>query len=165
MQLCDASTDRFESVADLDGARRSRQNGRADRGGIFAAWIIVGHDHAVRFGGGNGTHQRSFAAVAIAAGAQNNDQMSGSVRTQSIERLGQGVRLMRVINKNLRATAFANAFEPSFGAIEVFKRCEYRVCTIARRDGEPGCEHRILGLEFANQRQAQPIEFGLIFKS
>src|SRR5215472_12749029 len=73
-----------------------------------------------------GSSLRGLSAVAIAAGAQNNDQLSGSVRTQSIERLSQGVRLMRVINKNLRATAFANAFEPSFGAIEVLKRCEYR---------------------------------------
>src|ERR1700746_2271691 len=163
-QLGDGAPDCFAPVADLGGARRRRQNRGADRSGIFAAGIIVGDDYTVGLGGRTRAHQRPLAGIAIAAGANHDDQTSGSVRTQCLERLCQRIRLVRVIDEDLRAAAFADAFETTLGALKTFKPREYRAGVVAGSDGEAGCEERVLGLERAGERETDAIEFALVFK-
>ena len=68
----DCGTDRFVAIADLDGAGRGGDDCGADRGGVFAARIVVGDDDAVGLCGRDRPHQRTLAAVAVAAGAQHD---------------------------------------------------------------------------------------------
>src|SRR4029077_1212378 len=151
-QLGDDAPDRFAPVADLDGPRRRRQNRGADRRGILAAGIVVGYDHAVGFSGRDRAHQWALAGIAIAAGAEHDEQTSARVRAQRLERLCQRIRLVCVVDEDLRAAALSDALQTSFGAIEAFERGEYRAGIVAGGDGETGGEERILRLELADQR-------------
>src|SRR4029077_5686090 len=49
----------------------------------LAAGIVVGDDHPVGFGGGDGAHQGSLATIAIATRAEHDDESTGHVGTQA----------------------------------------------------------------------------------
>src|SRR4051812_47309955 len=70
------AADRLAAIAHLAHVRRVGRplhDGGADRGGIFAARIVVGDDDAVGALGGDGAHQGALALVAVAAGAEHDD--------------------------------------------------------------------------------------------
>ena len=97
--------------------RAAGQDGGADRGGIFAARIVVGDDHAIGLVGRDRAHQRPLALIAVAAGAEHHDQFALGVRPQRVQRLGQRIRLVRVVDKDRSAVTLANELEPAFGAL------------------------------------------------
>src|SRR5258707_5581553 len=71
------AADRLAAIADLAHVRRAGRplhDGGADRGGIFAARIVVGDDNPVGALGRGCAHQWSLAPVTGAAGAQHDDQ-------------------------------------------------------------------------------------------
>ena len=115
-QLADGAADRLAPVANLGGTRRGGKDRGADRRGDFAARIIVGDDHPVGFGGGDGTHQGPLATIAIAARAKHDDETAGRVGTQGVKRLRQGVGLVRIVDEDLGAAAFADAVQTATAA-------------------------------------------------
>src|SRR5262249_30100528 len=64
---------------------------------------------------------------------------------------------------DLRAAVFTNALKPSFGSFKTFQRREYRIGLVAGDDAEPGRHQRILGLEFADQRQTDTMTLAAMF--
>ena len=71
---------------------------------------------------------------------------------------------MGVIDKDLRAIVFADAFEPALGAFEMFETCEHGVRFTAGADRKAGRDQRVLDLEFADQRQPDPVLASLMFE-
>ncbi len=108
-QIGDGAPDRLPPVAGFTGAARGSDDCGANCAGIFAAGIVVGDDHPVGFGGGDGAHQGPFAAIAIAAGAEYHDEPAADVGPLSVERFGERIGLVCIIDKNLRAMACADA--------------------------------------------------------
>ena len=104
------------AIADLGGAGRRGEDRGADRGGVFAARIVVGDDDAVGLGGGDGAHQGPLAAVAVAAGAEHHDEPAAGVGPQRLERLGERIGLVRIVDEDRRAAVLADQFEPALGA-------------------------------------------------
>ena len=92
---------------------------------IFAARIVVGDDDAVGIFGGDRAHQRPLAGIAVAAGAEHHHELALGVGPQRLQRLRQRVGLVGVIDKDRRAVAFADPFQPALGAFEMFERGEH----------------------------------------
>ena len=134
-------------------ARRSRQNGRPDRGRILAARIVVGDDDRVGVFCSDFAHQRPLALIAVAAAAEHHDELALRIRPQRFERLGERIRLVRVVDEDGRAVALADQLEPAFRAFQPLERGE-DLCGIAsRRERQAGRDQRVLHLERADQRQ------------
>ena len=104
------------AVADLDGARRCGQDRGADRGRLLAARIVVGDDDAVGILVRDAAHDRPFARVAVAAGAEHHDQLAARIRAQRFERFLQRIRLVRIVDKDRRAVFGAGKLQPPLGA-------------------------------------------------
>ena len=68
------------AVADLDRARRGGEDRAADLLGVLAARIVVGDVDAVGASGRDPAHQRPLAAVAVAAGAEDDDEPALGMR-------------------------------------------------------------------------------------
>ena len=98
-------------------------------------------------------HDRPFAGVAVAAAAEHNDERAARIRPQGGERLGQRVRLVRVVDKDRRAVARAGQFETAFGAGEFFQRSKDAGRIGACGNGQSGGDRGVLHLEAADQRQ------------
>ncbi len=95
--------------------------------------------------------------VAIAAGAEHHDEAAAHVRPQRLDRLGERIGLVRVVDEDRRAVASADQLEPPLGAFEIFERMEHRRGIAAGRDRLAGRHQRVLDLESADQRQAHPM--------
>ena len=118
-QFRDGSSNSFTPIADLDGSRRSSQDGSADRRGLFTARIVVGDDHTIRLLGGNRSHHLPFAGIAIAAATEDHDQAPCDVWAQRFERLGERVGLVGLIDEDRGAVGLADPFEPALRSLQV----------------------------------------------
>ena len=129
------------------------QDGGADLGRLLAARIVVGHDHAVGLLGRDRAHHRALAGIAVAAAAEHDDELPRRIGPQRLQRLGERVGLVGVVDEDRRAVALAGEVEPALGALEPFERGEHRARLAAGGDREPGGGERVLDLEAADQRQ------------
>src|SRR5262249_18730409 len=118
----DGATDGFAAVSDLDGAGRRLEDRGANGAGVLAARIVVGDDHPIGFFRGNGAHQWPLALVAVATGAEYDDEPVLDVGAECVEGLRQGVGLVRIVDENRRAVLVADALEPALGAFEMLER-------------------------------------------
>jgi hypothetical protein len=91
-------------------------------------------------------HDRAFAGIAVAAGTEHHHQFAAGIGPQRLERLGQRVRLVGVIDKYGSAVVGADMLQPALGAFEMFKRREHARRFGAGRDGKTGSDQRILDL-------------------
>src|SRR5690606_24548341 len=73
-----------------------------DRRRVFAARIVVGHQHHVGQTLGALCHQRTLATVTITATAEQAQQTTGHMRAQSIQHLLQGIRGVGVVHHHQR---------------------------------------------------------------
>ena len=83
----------------------ARQDLAADRGGIFAARIVVGDDGEIGLGDGDLAHLGALALVAVAAAAEHHDEPVLDIGTQGVERLGERVGRMGIVDEDRRAAA------------------------------------------------------------
>src|ERR1043166_7417206 len=133
------AADRLTPIADLANVRRAGgavHDGGADRGGIFAARIVVGNDDAIGALGGNGAHQRTLALVAIAAGAEYDNELTFDIGPQRLDGLLQSVGLVSVVDKHRRAVAITHKIEPPLGALQRSQRRENAIPRTTRRNGQ-----------------------------
>ena len=63
-------------------------------------------------------HHRPLARIAVAAGAEHHDQAAGHIGPQRLERLGERVGLVGVVDEDRRAVLLAHQLEPALGALE-----------------------------------------------
>src|SRR5262249_56577204 len=96
----------------------------------------------------------ALAGVAIAAATKHHDEAAADVGPQRLERLGERVGLVGIIDEDRRATAFAQELEPALGAFEMRKRGEGGGGVAAGRGDEPRRDQRGLGLGRATPRPA-----------
>ena len=109
-------------------------------------------------------HQRTLAGVAVAAGAEHDDEFSLRIGPQGLQRLGQRIRLVGVIDEDRRAMIFADPLQPPLGAFELFERGENLSGVAAGADRKTRGHHRVLDLEFADQRQMDLIAAAAMFQ-
>ncbi len=91
------------AVADLDGTGRRRQYLAPDRGRIFASWIVVGDDGEIGLCRRHRAHLGSLALVAVAAATEHHQQPVAHIRPQRVERLGQRIGRVGVVDEDGRA--------------------------------------------------------------
>src|SRR2546423_5133702 len=118
-QLGNARANRLASVANLYCPGRAAQDGRANGGGLFAARIIVGNDDPVSEARRDCPHHRTLAGITIAATTEYNNEAVPRIRAQRLQGLGEGVRLVGVVNKNRRGVSLADGVEATPGALEM----------------------------------------------
>jgi hypothetical protein len=152
-QFGDGSADRFAPVANFDGAGHRGQDGGADGRGILGTRIVIGHDHPIGLGRSDGAHHRALAAIAIAACPEDNNEPGRDHRPQRIERFGERVRLVRIVDEYPRAATRAHELDPPFGASQMFECRKHQSRIAAGGNGEPGGDKRIFDLEGTDQRQ------------
>ncbi len=99
----------------------------------------------------------------VTAGAEYHDKPAGRGGPQRVERLGERVGLVRVVDEDRRAAAGPDQLKPALGADQVFERREYLGGIGAGRDGEASCNQCIFDLKFADQRQAHAEVFSAMF--
>ena len=153
-----AVADRLRAIADLDGRGRCRQDGRPDLAGCFAARIVVGDDRDIRKTLNDGPHLRTFAAIAVAARTEGDDQSAVREGPQCRQRHLESGGGMRIVHEDRRSIGPArHQFEPPRGTLEI----GHRVKSVVERDvaagrrqgrGDPGVGH----LEGAEQRHLDP---------
>jgi hypothetical protein len=77
----DRAGDRAAPVGDhLERARETHGHVAQDRVGIFGARVVTGRDHEVRVRARRARHRGALGLVAIAAAAEDRDQLSAHVR-------------------------------------------------------------------------------------
>ena len=157
-QIGNRCPDCLTPVADFRGAGGGGEDGGADGGWLFAARIIVSDDYPVGLGGGDFTHQRPLAAIAIAAGAENDDKFAARRGPQRVEGFGERVGLVRIVDEDRRAVLHAGKIKPALGADKAFERGEDRAWIAAGADDKSGGDQRVLDLKFTDQRQTD-LEF------
>ncbi len=133
----------------------ARHDRRTNGGGIFAARIVVGDDDAVGALGGDLAHDRALAGVAVAAGAEHDDQLAPRVGPHRDQDLFERIGFVRIVDEDRRPVLLAHQFQPSLRAFELFERGERLGRVGSGADGEAGGDQRVLDLEFADQRQPQ----------
>ena len=136
------------SVAPLASAK----NGGADRGRLLAARIVVGDDDAVGILSRDAAHDRAFARVAVAAGAEHHDQFAFGIGPQRLQRLRQRVRLVRVVDEDRRAVVVPASSSRPLAPCSFSSAANTRAAR-AGGNGEAGGDRGILHLEAADQRQ------------
>ena len=77
----------------------------ADRGGLLAARIVVGHQREVGEARGDLAHHRPLAAVAVAAAAEHHDQLALGERPQGRQHRLQRLGLVGVVDIDRRAAS------------------------------------------------------------
>ena len=91
--------------ADLARAGRAGQDVAPDRGRILAARIVVGDDDQVGEPRRDRAHLGALADVAVAAGAEHDDQPAPGMRPQRLDRRFDRVGRVRIIDIDRRAGA------------------------------------------------------------
>src|SRR6202040_1791830 len=91
-QFGDCGWDRGAPVADLDGLWRRGEDRAANLRRRLAARIVVGDVGEVGKLGGDAAHQRTLAAIAVAAGPEDDEEAAVGVRAQRAEHASQRVR-------------------------------------------------------------------------
>lgn len=153
LQRRNPGPDRLGAVTDIPGTFRSSQDGGADGFRLLAARIVVGDDDMIGILDRDRPHQRPLAGVAIAAGAEDDDELASGVGPQRLQRLRQRVRLVGVIDEDRRAVMFADALQPAFCTFEMFEACEHFVRRATGANGQACGDQGVLDLEFADQRK------------
>src|SRR6202035_5211038 len=105
-----------------------------------------------------------LAAIAVAAGAEYHREPAGHIRPQGVERLGERVGLVRVVDEDRRAAGLGDELEPALGAFEIFQRRKHRSRIAAGGNREASGNKRILDLKLADQRQAHVKAFSVAFE-
>ena len=79
----------------------------ADGRRVLRPGVLVGDDEDVREPGGDLAHDRALALVAVAVGAEDEDEPAGGDRPDRLEREDQRVRGVRVVDERERAAVAA----------------------------------------------------------
>ena len=82
-------------------SRGAGQHGGADRGRVLGARVVVGDHEHVGQPGRDLAHHRALARVAVAAGADHDDQPTGRQRAQRGQRGLDGVGLVGVVDDHV----------------------------------------------------------------
>src|SRR6185436_4881044 len=89
----------------------ARLNFAENRRRLLSTRIIRSHHHEIAQPRGNFTHQRPFAAVAVAAAAKHSDHFTAGQRPHRAENFLQRVRRMRVVDENGNAELVFNLLD------------------------------------------------------
>ena len=144
--------DRLGPVADLGRVRTSAHDLGADRRWILAARIVVGHDDGVGAVRRRRAHQPALARIAVAARADDGDDISHRVRTQRPERRGDRVGGVRVVDEDGRPVAAPrNELHPPAHRAHRFERGEDRLGLLPRADRQRRGEQDVRGLKVADE--------------
>ena len=136
LQGIDAAQDRLGPVGDLGrlGAR-TLQDGMADGGGILGPRIVIRHDDHVGMVSGSLTHQWALGAVAVAAGADDNNDPAHHMRAQRLQGRDHRAGLVGVIDIDRRAVAQrGNPFDPPGRAAQIADHIQRFLRAVAAPD-------------------------------
>ena len=118
--LCerDRSGDRAPPIrVDLDVHPCSLEHVLDDRERLLGARVVRGHDRDVRELGGDLSHERSLAAVAVAACAEDDDDAAGPEAAGGAQHRRERVRGVRVVDDHRERLPFVDRLEPSGNAV------------------------------------------------
>ena len=93
-------------------------------------------------------------AIAVAAAAEHHDQPAGRIGPQRLERLGERVGLVGVVDEDRRAVASRRRVRAGpWRPCSASSAANTAARLAAGRDRKPGGDQRVLDLEGADQRQ------------
>src|SRR5690606_4200368 len=165
-QQCNRLVDRLAPVADLDRARRGRQDGGPYLGWHFRTRIVVGDNHDIRQSGGDFAHDGSLAAVTISAAAEDDDNAAGGEGPHRSQNVLQRIGLMRVVH--IDGCPFGSRpdkIQATRRAFQLFQRCE---SPARRRPGgnrKGGRNQPIRALEISCQWQVGVVQNSFMLDS
>ena len=97
-------------------------------------------------------HQRALGAVAVAAGAEHDDQPAPGVRTQGLQYGAQAVGGVGVVDVGFAAAgALADPLQPSRRALSCSSASSTAAALVAGGDAEAGGDQGVGGLEGPRQ--------------
>ena len=139
-------------------AARAGENFAADGGGVFGARIVVGDIDDIGVARRDLAHQRTLAAIAIAAAAEHDDEPAPRERTQARRAPSPAHRACARNRRRCRAPSRSPTRSSRPGApSSCLQRGEHVGGTLARRDREARRDERVRHLERAGERQAHGI--------
>src|SRR5215831_3175026 len=158
LQIGDRLRHSGRTPGNLDSAGRRSQYLPADVGGLLAPRIVVGDDGKVRSIHRNRAHLGALALVAITSATEYDREAIAHVRPECVERFGQRVRRMRIVDEDGCAGAGgAGEIEASSCAAQVCKQWKYLPGVRMRRQAEPGGNEGVGRLKGADQRKPQSL--------
>ena len=104
------------STTSATPSRGAGEDGRADRGRVLGARVVVGHDQHVGEAGGDLAHDRPLAGIAVPAGAEHHDDLAVGERAQGRQDGLDGVGLVGVVDDQHEVLAGVDLFEPARNA-------------------------------------------------
>ena len=152
----DTAQDRFGAVGDLGGLGTGGEDGGADAGGIFRAGVVVGDKDDVGVFRRRLAHQRTFAAVAVAARAKHHHKAAQHVRAQGAQGGDHGIGGVGVVDKDRGAVgAGGGQLHPAAHRGQAPQGGKHRLRIGVRGNRQPAGGQHVGGLKSADQRQAR----------
>ena len=110
---------------------------------------------------GGGTHQRAFAAVAVAAATEDGDESARVEFAEGAAGVFQGVRGVRVVHKNGGSAGIADVFHAARHLRGIDQRC-HGVTRANSASGSCGqCGEQVIHVKAADERGAHEKGFAL----
>ena len=103
----------------------------------------------------NRPHGRSLGPVAIAAAAEDDDELAPGIGAQRLQGVPEGIRTVRIVDEDGAAVVPPYQFEPPLGTLERFKRRHRPVLVGPGAGGEAERDKRVADLEGSGQRQVE----------
>ena len=108
----DRALDRGAPVwVDLDARAGALKDVLDDGERALGAWVVGGHDRDVRELGRDASHERTFAAVAVATGPEHHEHPPLGEVPRRAERRLEGVRRVGIVDEHGERLAVVDAFE------------------------------------------------------
>ncbi|MCY1349797.1 hypothetical protein D9M69_360070 [compost metagenome] len=122
---------------------------------LFAARVVIGHQHPVGQALRHGRHQRTLATVAIATAAEQAEQAAAHVGTQGFQDFFQCIRGVGVIHHHQRLVAAAQTLHPAHRPLQRRQDLQYLVQRVVHGQQRTNYGQQVAQVEAPQQRAAQ----------
>src|SRR4051812_2846601 len=140
---------------DVDARAAALEDLGDDRARVLVARVVRGDDHDVGVVARDCAHERPLRAVAVAAGAEDDDHAAGGERARGAQHVVERVRRVGVVDEHGERLALVDRLEAARNAHGMRQRLgDRRVVDPERADGGDGAED-VQDVETPRQRRVQ----------
>ena len=150
--------DRLAPAADLSSGRGAGKDGGPNGTGVLGARVVVRDHDVVGEAGGDLAHQRALAGVAVAAAAEHDQEPPSRVRPQRLQRLGQGLGLVGVVDERRGSGRMAgHQLHPAGRRMQVRQKRHQRVDRGSAGQHQSRCRQQVAGLEATDESDGKAV--------